>query len=135
RIQTNGQCESAIDRCDTYGPAAYEAYIPAYLALGLSGKWDSLRAAHATSIGFDIACLIGLGLVGLRLGGALLGATLAFSWAAYPFTQYASSSNTNDTILPALLIWGFLLLTSSWARGIFSALASWSKFGALVIVP
>ena len=60
RIQTNGRCESANDRGDTYGPAAYEAYIPAYLAFGWSGKWDSLPAAHATSIGFDIACLIGL---------------------------------------------------------------------------
>src|SRR5712691_1796489 len=135
RVQTNGRCESANDRGDTYGPAAYEAYIPAYLAISWSGKWDSLRAAHATSIGFDIACLIGLALVGLRLGGPLLGATLAFSWAAYPFTQYASNSNTNDTILPAFLIWGFLLLTSSWARGIFSALAGWAKFAALLVVP
>ena len=135
RIQTNGRCESANDRGDTYGPATYESYIPGYLAFGWSGKWDTLPAAHATSIGFDLVCLVGLGLVGLRLGGPLLGASLAFSWAAYPFTQYVSSSNTNDTILPAFLIWGFLLLTSSWARGIFSALASWSKFAALLVVP
>ena len=29
RIQTNGRCESANERGDTYGPAAYEAYLPA----------------------------------------------------------------------------------------------------------
>src|SRR5439155_11554284 len=34
RIQTNGRCESANDRGDTYGPAAYESYIPGYLAFG-----------------------------------------------------------------------------------------------------
>jgi hypothetical protein len=135
RIQANGRCESANDRGDTYGPVSYESYIPGYLAFGWSGKWDTLPAAHATSIGFDLACLIGLALVGLRLGGPQLGATLGFAWAAYPFTQYTSSSNTNDSILPAFLIWGFLFLTSSWARGIFSALAGWTKFAALPVVP
>ena len=41
-IQTNGRCESANARGDTYGPTAYLAYVPAVLALGWSGKWDSL---------------------------------------------------------------------------------------------
>ena len=26
--------------------------------------------------------------------------TLAFAWVAYPFTQYVSSSNTNDALPP-----------------------------------
>jgi hypothetical protein len=135
RVQTNGRCESANDRGDTYGPVAYLAYIPAYLAFGWSGKWDTLPASHAAAIAFDLLCIAGLALVGLRLGGARLGATLAFAWAAYPFTQYASNSNTNDSILPAFLIWGFLLVTSPFARGIFSALAGWTKFAALLVVP
>jgi hypothetical protein len=135
RIQTNGRCESANPRGDTYGPVAYEAYIPAYLALGWSGKWDNLPAAHATVIAFDLICILGLALVGLRFGGPLFAATLAFAWTAYPFTQYASSSNTNDALLPAFLIWGFWLLTSPWARGIFSALAGWTKFAALLVAP
>src|SRR6266542_5741925 len=135
RIQTNGRCESANDRGDTYGPAAYEAYIPGYLAFGWSGKWDTLLAAHATSIAFDLLCLLGLALVGLRLGGPPLAGTLGFAWVTYPFTQYTSSSNTNDALLPAFLIWGFLLLTSPWGRGIFSALAGWTKFAALLVVP
>jgi hypothetical protein len=135
RVQTNGRCESANERGDTYGPVAYLAYVPAYLILGWTGKWDDLRASHATSIGFDLICLVGLGLVGLRFGGPRLGATLAFAWAAYPFTQYASNSNTNDAILPAFLIWGFLLVTSPFARGVFSALAGWTKFAALLVAP
>jgi hypothetical protein len=135
RIQTNGLCESANPRGDTYGPVAYESYIPGYLGLGWSGKWDDLPAAHATVIAFDLLCILGLGLLGFRFGGAALGATLAFAWTAYPFTQYASSSNTNDTLLPAFLIWGFWLLTSPWARGIFAALAGWTKFAALLVAP
>ena len=135
RIQTNGRCESANDRGDTYGPVSYESYVPGYLALGWTGKWDDLPAAHATSIAFDLLCMLGLGLVGLRFGGPLLGAALAFSWAAYPFTQYASSSNTNDSILPAFLIWGFWLVTSPFSRGFFLALAGWTKFAALILAP
>jgi hypothetical protein len=135
RIQTNGLCESANPRGDTYGPVAYESYIPAYLALGWSGKWDDLPAAHATVIAFDLLCILGLALVGLRFGGPAFAATLAFAWTAYPFTQYASSSNTNDALLPAFLIWGFWLLTSPWARGGFAALAGWTKFAALIVAP
>ena len=135
RIQTNGRCESANERGDTYGPVSYEAYLPAYLAFGWSGKWDSLPAAHATSILFDLLCLLGLVLVGFRFGGNRLAVTLAFAWVAYPFTQYASSSNTNDAIMPAILIWGFWLCSSAWARGAASALASWTKFGALLLAP
>ena len=111
------------------------ATSPAYLALGWSGKWDELPAAHATTIAFDLICILGLALVGLRFGGPLLAATLAFAWTAYPFTQYASSANTNDALLPAFLIWGFWLVTSPWARGVFSALAGWTKFAALLVAP
>jgi hypothetical protein len=135
RIQTNGRCESANPRGDTYGPVAYEAYIPGYLIFGWSGHWDDLPAAHATVIAFDLLCILGMGLVGLRFGGPKFGAALAFAWAANPLTQYADSSNTNDAILPALLIFGFWLVTSPFARGFFAALAGWTKFAALIIAP
>src|SRR5579884_1604461 len=135
RIQTNGRCESANGQGDTYGPVAYEAYLPGYWIRGWSGKWDSLPAAHFTSIAFDLLCIVGLFLVGLRFGGFELAATLSFAWAAYPFTQYASSSNTNDAIMPAFLIWGFWLASSPVGRGIFSALAGWTKFAALIVAP
>jgi len=134
-IQTNGRCESANPLGDTYGPVAYEAYIPGYLAFGWSGRWDTLPAAHASSLAFDLLCIIGLALVGLRLGGPRLGVTLAFAWAAWPFTQYVSNSNTNDALPPLFLIWGFLLVSSSFARGFFSALSGWTKFAPLLVAP
>ncbi len=135
RIQTNGRCESANERGDTYGPITYLAYVPGYLAFGWSGKWDELPAAHFTAILFDVLALVGLGLVGRRFGGPRLAATLAFAWAAYPFTQYVSSSNSNDAIMPALLVWGFFFLSSAPARGALLALASWSKFASFLLVP
>jgi hypothetical protein len=135
RIQTNGRCESSNERGDTYGPVAYLAYLPGFWSFGWSGKWDDLPAAHATSILFDLVCLVGLALVGLRFGGARLSATLAFAWAAYPFTQYVSSSNTNDAIVPAFLIWGFWCASAPWARGAFAALSGWTKFGSLLVAP
>jgi hypothetical protein len=135
RIQTNGRCESANPQGDTYGPVAYEAYLPGYWIRGWSGKWDRLPAVHLTSVAFDVLALVGLFLVGRRFGGTWLSAALPFSWAAYPFTQYVSSSNTNDAILPVLLIFGFWLVTSPWARGIFVALSGWTKFATLVVAP
>jgi hypothetical protein len=135
RIQTNGRCEVANGRGDTYGPVSYLAYVPGFAALGWSGKWDYLPAAHFTSILWDVLALVGLGALGLRFGGPRLGATLAFAWAAYPFTQYVSSSNTNDAIMPALLVWGLVLATSAPARGLFVGLAAWTKFAALVLIP
>jgi hypothetical protein len=135
RIQPNGRCESANPLGDTYGPVAYAAYLPGYWIRGWSGKWDKLPAVHLTSIIFDILCMLGLGLAGLRFGGPWLGAALAFAWAAFPFTQYVSMSNSNDSIVPAFLIFGFWLATSPWLRGAFAALSGWTKFATLVVAP
>jgi hypothetical protein len=44
-------------------------------------------------------------------------------------------SNTNDSIAPALLVLGFWLVTSPWARGVTVALAGWTKLAALVVAP
>ena len=134
-IQTNGRCEGANPEGDTYGPVAYESYIPGYLTLGWSGKWDDLPAAHFTSIAFDLLTLLGLWLVGLRFGGARLGAVLAFAWVAYPFTQYVSNSNTNDALMPCFLVWGFWLVSAPAARGALAALSGWTKFASLVVAP
>ncbi len=135
RIQFNGRCESANPLGDTYGPVAYEAYLPGYWIRGWSGKWDKLPAVHLTSIIFDVLCALGLGLVGLRYGGRWLGAALAFAWAAFPFTQYVSMSNTNDAIVPVFLIFGFWLASSPWTRGISVALSGWTKFATLIVAP
>src|ERR1051325_3509960 len=117
RVQTNGRCESANPQGDTYGPGAYETYVPGNLIFGWTGKWDDLPAAHFSSIVFDLLCLLGLGLVGLRFGGPRLAATLSFAWVAYPFTQYVSNSHTNDALPPLFLIWGFWLVTLPCAPG------------------
>ncbi len=135
RIQSNGRCETANPQGDTYGPVAYLAYVPAVLAFGWSGRWDALPAAHAASILFDLLALAGIALVGHRHGGTRLAALLAFGWAAYPFTTYALMSNTNDALMPALLVWGFWLASSPVARGTATALAAWTKFAALIVVP
>ena len=135
RVQPNGRCETADPQGDTYGPVAYLAYLPAYLVLGWSGKWDSLPAAHATSILWDIVCLAGLWMVGRRYGGPRLGAALAFAWAAWPFSQYASNSNTNDIIEPALLVWGFYFAAAPFRRGVLCALSALTKFAPLLVVP
>jgi hypothetical protein len=135
RVQTNGRCESANPQGDTYGPVAYEAYLPAFWLFGWSGKWDDLPAAHAASIVFDLLCVLGLALVGRRFGGTRLAVTLAFAWVAWPFTQYVSSSNTNDALPALFLIWGFWLVSSPVARGGFAALAGWTKFAPLIVAP
>jgi hypothetical protein len=135
RIQTNGRCEAGIDRGDTYGPVSYLAYVPAVQVFGWSGKWDSLPAAHATSIAFDLLVLVALALVGLRFGGMRLAALLVFGWCAYPFTAYTLNANTNDAIMPAFLVLGFWLVTSDWARGAAVALSGWTKFASLLVVP
>ncbi len=155
---------------DTYGPFAYLAYIPFELLLPWGGSWDSLPAAHAASIFFDLAMILGLYLLGVRLSGMLkpagvrpvhdlphvktgrwirlqrargllgdgrnrLGLALAFAWAAYPYTLYVMNSNTNDTLMPMLLVFGFLALTSAPARGALLALASFTKFAAAALAP
>ena len=134
-IQTNGRCEAADAQGDTYGPVAYLAYVPGYIFLGWSGLWDSLPTAHFTTILWDLLAIIGLWFVGVRFGGPRLGAVFSFAWVAWPFTQYSSSSNTNDLIAPALLVWGFYFLTSPVKRGLFAAFSAWTKFASLVVVP
>ena len=135
RIQTDGRCETANPLGDTYGPVSYMAYVPGYLFFGWSHHWDTLPAVHFTSVAFDLLAIFGLALVGWRLGGPRVGAAAAFAWAAWPFTQYASNSNTNDSIMPALLVLGFAALTSDSARGIAVALGGWTKFASLLVVP
>jgi hypothetical protein len=135
RVQTNGRCEAAVETGDTYGPSVYLAYLPATAVFGWSGRWDSLPAAHATAIAFDLLTMLGLVLVGRRLGGTPLAVTLAFGWAAFPFTAYTLNSNSNDAVMPAALVWGFWLASSPWARGGAAAIAGWAKFGALLVAP
>jgi hypothetical protein len=124
---------------DTYGPAAYYAYVPFEQAFPWSGEWDDLPAAHAAAIFFDLATLAGLFLLGRRLRpgerGTALGSALAFAWAACPYTAYALESNTNDSLLAALLVATLLVITSAPLRGAMLAIATATKFVPLALLP
>ena len=43
-------------------------------------------------------------LLGRRIRGPSLGIVLAYAWAAFPFTLYASSTNSNDALVALLLV-------------------------------
>ncbi len=125
---------------DTYGPAAYEAYIPFQQLFGWSGRWDDLPASHAAAIAFDLLALGLLFLIGRRVRGPGLGVALAYGWAAYPFTLYAMESNSNDTLVAVFVLAALLAATYAGrlapaARGGFAALAGLTKFAPLALAP
>ncbi|HWK18887.1 MAG TPA: hypothetical protein VNR66_15675 [Solirubrobacteraceae bacterium] len=120
---------------DTYGPVNYYAYLPFRLIFGWSGRWDDLPAAHAGAIVFDLLTMLGLFLLGRRVRGPTLGVVLAYAWAAYPFTIYALSSNSNDSLVSMLLVLTLLVITSAPARGVAAALAAFTKFAPLALAP
>jgi hypothetical protein len=126
-------------RGDTYGPVNYAAYVPFNLAFGYSGHWDDLPAAHAATIFFDLAAIVGLFFLGkqLRPGrrGRDLGVVMAFAWAAYPYTDMVLQSNSNDGLVGALAIWGLVAFASVGWRAILIALAAGAKFTPLFLVP
>ena len=124
---------------DTYGPVNYLAYLPFERIWPWSGEWDDLPAAHAAAILFDLAAFTFLILLGLRIRpgpeGQRLAATLAFGWAAYPYTAYALESNSNDSLVAALLLATLLLAAKPLARGALLAATTWSKFVAAPLAP
>ena len=134
-IQNDGRCESPIESGDTYGPAVYVAYIPAVAAMGWSGIWDRLPAAHVAASAFDILAVAGLFVAGWRLGSRRLGVALAFAWAANPFTLYSLNMNSNDALVGALVAWTLAVLSFPAARGALLAAAALTKFAPLAMVP
>ena len=120
---------------DTYAPANYYAYVPFRLVFGWTGRWDDLPAAHAAAIAFDLLTLFGCFLLGRRVRGPTLGIVLAYCWAAYPFSLYALSSNSNDSLVALLVVGALLALSSAPARGVMGALAGLTKFAPLALGP
>ena len=124
---------------DTYGPFNYFAYVPFELAMPWSGQWDNLPAAHAAAIFFDLATVGGLYVLGRRLrpgpAGTRLGVILGFGWAAYPFTDYALQSNSNDALVAALLVWGLVLFASPVWRAVALGLSIAAKFASVPLAP
>ena len=120
---------------DTYGPVVYLAYVPFEQAASWSGRWDDLPAAHVAAIAFDLlACLL-LFLIGRRVRGPDLGVLLAYAWVTYPFTLYALMSNSNDTLVAALVLAAVWAAGSPAGRGAFVALAGLTKFAPLALAP
>jgi hypothetical protein len=120
---------------DTYGPVNYYAYVPFRAIFGWNGKWDALPASHAAAIAFDLLTLLGLFFLGRRIRGPTLGIVLAYAWAAYPFSLWTLSSNTNDSLVAVLVLAALLVIGSAPARGVASALAGLTKFAPLALVP
>jgi hypothetical protein len=120
---------------DTYGPVNYYAYVPFKAIFGWSGSWDNLPAAHAAAIAIDLLTLLGLFLLGRRVRGPTLGIVLAYAWAAYPFSLYVLSSNSNDSLVALLIVLALLVITSAPARGVAAALAGFTKFAPFALAP
>jgi hypothetical protein len=132
---TDGRCESAIESGDTYGPMVYVSYVPFVAALGWSGLWDDLPAAHVASSAFDLLAIAGLFVAGWRLRSARIGVLLAFAWAANPFTLYTLNMNTNDALVGALMAWFMAALSLPFVRGVVLAAAAMTKLGPFALVP
>jgi hypothetical protein len=128
-----------VSQGDTYGPVNYLAYLPFEWIWPYSGSWDDLPAAHGAAVVFDIATFILLLLIGRRIrpgpDGQRLAATLAFAWAAYPYTAYVLESNSNDSLVAALLLGTLLVAARPFARGAMLAAATWAKFVPAVLAP
>jgi Glycosyltransferase family 87 len=134
-----GNFPSDVSQGDTYGPVNYYAYVPFERIWPWSGTWNDLPAAHGAAVFFDLATFALLIALGRRIrpgpSGNRLAATLAFGWAAYPYTAYALLSNSNDTLVAALLVATLLILARPAARGAMAALATFTKFAPVVLIP
>jgi hypothetical protein len=124
---------------DTYGPANYLLYVPFEAAFPFAGKWDDLPSAHAAAIFFDLVTLLGLFVLGRRLragpAGRQLGVALAYAWATFPYTLYALDSNSNDTLVAAVLVWALVALRTPPVRGLLVGIGAAAKFVPLVLAP
>ena len=73
----------------------------------------------------------------LRAGpeGRRLGIALAYAWAAFPYTLYTLDSNSNDTLVAAVLVWALVALRSPPLRGALLGLGAAAKFVTLALAP
>jgi len=137
-----GSYPSDNEHGDTYGPVNYEAYVPFQQIFGWSGRWDDLPAAHAAAIVFDLLAVALLFLLGRRVRGPSLGTALAYAWVSYPFTLFALESNSNDTLVGALVLAALLASCAPAGQaarragsGALTALAGLTKFAPLALAP
>ncbi len=130
---------------DTYGPVNYLAYDP-FVRIWRPSQQEidtpddyALGAARAAALAFDAFTVLGLFLLGMRLRrgreGRLLGAAFAYGWVSFPYTLFPLMTNSNDTLIPMLLVYALLALSSAPVRGTMIALAGAAKFAPLALAP
>jgi hypothetical protein len=123
-------------RGDTYGPAAYAAYVPFELLFPwTSGTWDDLPAAHAAAIAFDLGCALLLWRLGRRLGDGAGGLLLPYLWMTFPFTLMVANSGANDALVALLVLTALLTASKPGVRGALVALAGLTKLAPLALAP
>jgi hypothetical protein len=120
---------------NVYGPIAYLTYLPWEQILPWDGRWDELPAAHAAAITFDLVTVLGLYVLGTRLRDRAFGIALGYAWVAFPYTLFTLSTNSNDTLVAALLVWALVAATAPATRGALIALAAAAKFAPLALGP
>jgi hypothetical protein len=114
---------------DTYGPANYEAYVPA------SALATGRTAERLTALFFDLLTAALLFVLGARTRDAPTGTALAFAWLAFPFTLYADELSVNDSLVAATVLATILMAQHPGRRGAMAALAAWIKLSPLALVP
>src|SRR4051794_263460 len=124
---------------DTYGPVNYLAYVPFEAAFPYHGEANDLPAGIAATLGFDILTAGALFLLGRRLRrgppGTRLGLALAVAWTAYPYTALVIMSQTNDALVPLLVILALVGASRAPLRGLWLALGTMVKFVPGLLVP
>ena len=83
--------------------------------------------------------MIGLLLFGARMRagpeGRALGAALVFAWAAYPYSLFVLSNNSNDAFVSAVVVFALVAIRSAPARGALIGLGAAAKFAPLALAP
>jgi hypothetical protein len=123
---------------DAYGPAMYLSYLPFEMLFPDNAwAWNTLHAAHAAAITFDLLTIGGLILLGRRLkagdGGTRLGVVLAVGWAANPWPLQSLDVSSNDGLIGLLLVAVLLAATSPALRGSLLGWAVAAKFAPLAL--
>lgn len=129
-----------VGRGDTYGPLTYLAYVPFEQLWPWGGSWDSLPAAHAAAIAFDVLAVVLLVLIGRRQErdrghGLRRGVLYAYLWLACPWTAYALNSNANDGLVAVAMALLLLVATRPLWRGVAAAAATAIKVAPAAILP
>jgi hypothetical protein len=139
RLQQGLELYTPDAHLDTYGPLNYVAYIPFERIWPYQGEWDSLPAAHAAAITFDLLTIAGLFVLGLRLRqgreGRSLGLALACAWAVCPYTTYVLNANTNDALVPMAFVWALVAFRSSLVSGFVLGLGAAAKLVPAALLP